>query len=98
LNFSIASGLTGVKKLIKFPSGSRNSKERFPHGIVVGGWTNALTTFSSKTGKDKSYLPTAAVEASKFLFENGFTKTRVDTSKMFDDRFVKAYLAKVRRS
>jgi NitT/TauT family transport system substrate-binding protein len=49
-----------------------------------------------KTGKDKSYLPTAAVEASKFLFENGFTKTKVDTSKMFDDRFVKAYLAKVR--
>jgi NitT/TauT family transport system substrate-binding protein len=50
-----------------------------------------------KTGRDKSYLPTAAVEASKFLFENGFTKTKVDTSKMFDDRFVKAYLAKVRR-
>ncbi len=49
-----------------------------------------------KTGRDKSHLPTAAVEASKFLFENGFTKTKVDTSKMFDDRFVKAHLAKVR--
>jgi hypothetical protein len=38
----------------------------------------------------------AAVEASKFLFENRFTKTKVDISKIFDDRFVKAHLAKVR--
>lgn len=45
LNFLIASALTGVKKLIKFPSGSRNSKERFPHGMVVGSWTTSL--FSS---------------------------------------------------
>ncbi len=49
-----------------------------------------------KPGRDNSYLPTAAVEASKFLFENGFTKTKVNTSKMFDDRFIKAHLAKVR--
>lgn len=53
-----------------------------------------IETFRS--GRDKSYLPTAAVEASKFLFENKFIKTKVDTSKLFDDRFVKAYLAKVR--
>jgi NitT/TauT family transport system substrate-binding protein len=53
-----------------------------------------IETFNQ--GKDNTYLPTAAVEASKFLFENGFTKTKVDTSKMFDDRFVKAHLAKVR--
>jgi hypothetical protein len=38
----------------------------------------------------------AAVEASKFLVKNEFIKTNVDPSKMFDDRFVKAYLAKVR--
>ena len=42
-----ASALTGVKKLIKFPSGSRNSKERFPHGWVVGRCTNSLITLSS---------------------------------------------------
>ena len=35
-NFSIASALTGVKKLTKLPSGSRNKSERFPQGIVVG--------------------------------------------------------------
>jgi hypothetical protein len=38
----IASGLTGVKKLTRLPSGSRNSSERFPHGWVVGSWTNPL--------------------------------------------------------
>jgi NitT/TauT family transport system substrate-binding protein len=48
-----------------------------------------------KPGKDNSYLPTAAAEASKFLFDNGFTKTKVNTNKMFDNRFVNAYLAKV---
>jgi NitT/TauT family transport system substrate-binding protein len=49
-----------------------------------------------KQGKDNSYLPTAAVEAGKFLFENGLIKTKVDTSKLFDDRFVKAYAAKAK--
>ncbi len=47
-----------------------------------------------KSGKDNTYLPTAAVETSKFLFENGLIKAKVDTSKLFDDRFVKAYAAK----
>jgi NitT/TauT family transport system substrate-binding protein len=47
-----------------------------------------------KSGKDSTYLPTAAVETSKFLFENRLIKTKVDTSKLFDDRFVKAYAAK----
>src|ERR1700730_4749676 len=38
----MASELTGVKKLIKLPSGSRKSKERFPHGMVVGSWTTSV--------------------------------------------------------
>jgi NitT/TauT family transport system substrate-binding protein len=46
-----------------------------------------------KPGKDHTYLPTAAVATSTFLFENGLIKTKVDTSKLFDDRFVKAYAA-----
>lgn len=36
-----ASGVTGVKKLIKLPSVSRTRRERLPHGIVVGFWTNS---------------------------------------------------------
>jgi NitT/TauT family transport system substrate-binding protein len=35
-----------------------------------------------------------AKSMSAFLFENGLTKTKVDTSKLVDDRFVKAYVAK----
>lgn len=50
-----------------------------------------------KPGKDNSFLPTAAVESSKFLFENGLIKTQVDTSKMFDDRFVKAHIEKAKK-
>jgi NitT/TauT family transport system substrate-binding protein len=68
--------------------------KEYLEGTKIFSVEDNIETF--KAGKDKSYLPTAAVEASKFLFENGFTKTKVDTSKMFDDRFVKAYLAKVR--
>jgi NitT/TauT family transport system substrate-binding protein len=49
-----------------------------------------------KSGKDNTYLPTAAAETSKFLFENGLAKTKVDVSKLFDDRFVKAYAAKAK--
>jgi NitT/TauT family transport system substrate-binding protein len=49
-----------------------------------------------KPGKDNTYLNIAAVESGKFLFENGLIKTKVDTSKMFDDRFIKAHAAKLR--
>ncbi len=46
------------------------------------------------SGKDNTYLSNTAADVSKFLFENGIIKTKVDTSKIFDDRFVKAYAAK----
>jgi NitT/TauT family transport system substrate-binding protein len=46
------------------------------------------------TGNDNTYLANTAVDVSNFLFENGFIKTKVNTSKIFDDRFVKAYAAK----
>jgi NitT/TauT family transport system substrate-binding protein len=49
-----------------------------------------------KSGQDTTYLPTAAVETSKFLVENGLIKTKVDVSKLFDDRFVKAYAEQAR--
>src|SRR5579871_3809811 len=34
-NLLTASALTGVKKLTRVPSGSRNKSDRFPQGIVV---------------------------------------------------------------
>jgi NitT/TauT family transport system substrate-binding protein len=51
-----------------------------------------------KSGKDNTYLPQAAAETNKFLFENGLVKTQVDISKLFDDRFIKAYAAKTKVS
>jgi NitT/TauT family transport system substrate-binding protein len=47
-----------------------------------------------KPGKDNTSLPHAAIATNKFLFENKLIKTQVDVSKIFDDRFVKAYAAK----
>src|SRR3954447_23540700 len=42
-NFSMAAGVTGVKKLTRLPSGSRNSSDRLPQGIVVGSVTKSVT-------------------------------------------------------
>ena len=42
-NLSMAGGVTGVKKLTRLPSGSRNSSDRLPHGIVVGSLTKSST-------------------------------------------------------
>jgi NitT/TauT family transport system substrate-binding protein len=46
-----------------------------------------------KAGNDIIYLPKAAAETNKFLLDNKLIKQPVDTSKLFDDRFVKAYKA-----
>ncbi len=46
------------------------------------------------TGNDNTYLSNTAADMGKFLLENGIIKTKIDTSKIFDDRFVKAYAAK----
>lgn len=49
-------------------------------------------------GNDMSSLQFAAQQMSKFLTEAGLAKTKPDLSKLFDDRFVKAYAAKVKKS
>ena len=49
-------------------------------------------------GTDISSLYGAGEEMSKFLIEVGLTKTKPDLSKIFDDRFVKAYAAKINKS
>src|SRR5581483_2178855 len=46
-SFWMAEATVGVKKLIRLPSGSRNSRERFPQGMVVGSFTNSLMMFFS---------------------------------------------------
>lgn len=44
-------------------------------------------------GTDMNSLPFAAERMSKFLVDTGLTKTQPDISKLFDDRFIKAYAA-----
>lgn len=49
-------------------------------------------------GTDISSLYGAGEEMSKFLMEVGLATTKPDLSKLFDDRFVKAYAAKINKS
>lgn len=48
-------------------------------------------------GKDMSSLPYAAEKMSAFLSEVGLAKAKPDLTKIFDDRFVKAYAAKAKK-
>lgn len=61
-------------------------------GVKIFNVDDNLESFGS--GNDNTYLSNTAADMSKFLLENGIIKTKVDTSKIFDDRFVKAYAAK----
>ncbi len=51
-----------------------------------------------KSGNDMNSLPYAAQKMSAFLTEIGMAKTKPNLSKLFDDRFVKAYAAKMKKS
>lgn len=51
-----------------------------------------------EAGKDMNSLPFAAEEMSKFLNDVGLAKSTPDLTKLFDDRFVKAYAAKSKKS
>jgi NitT/TauT family transport system substrate-binding protein len=48
-------------------------------------------------GTNMSSLPYAAAEMSKFLTEAGLIKTKPDLSKLFDDKFIKAYAAPAKK-
>ncbi|HEY9908717.1 MAG TPA: ABC transporter substrate-binding protein [Thermosynechococcaceae cyanobacterium] len=51
-----------------------------------------------QSGSDMTSLPFAAEQSVKFLSAVGLAKTKPDISKMFDDRFIKAYAAKAKKS
>ena len=50
-----------------------------------------------ESGKDMNSLPYAAEKMTAFLMEIGLVKTKPDLSKLFDDRFIKAYAAKQKK-
>lgn len=49
-------------------------------------------------GNDMSSLMFAAEETTKFLEQVGLAKQKPDISKLFDDRFVKAYAEKAKKT
>ena len=49
-------------------------------------------------GNDMTSLQYAAAEMSQFLISVNLAKTKPDTSKLFDDRFIKAYLEQTKKS
>jgi hypothetical protein len=70
LNFLMASSVTGVKKLRRLPSGSRNRIERLPHGMVVGSCTHWLTSglsrsYSLSTSSTRNSMMTLRLSAGR---------------------------------
>lgn len=63
--------------------------KEYDAGTKIFSVADNLTAF--RAGNDMTSLNYAAAETSKFLFTNGLIKTQPDLSKLFDDRFVKAY-------
>lgn len=66
--------------------------EEYAAGTKIFTIEENLAAFPPGTGMGS--LPYAAEELTKFLMEAGFAKVKPDLSKLFDDRFVKAYAAK----
>jgi NitT/TauT family transport system substrate-binding protein len=64
----------------------------FGKGIKIFDATDNAGAF--KAGKDRNSLSFSAAELKKTVVDLGLTKKDADVSKLFDDRFVKAYLAK----
>ncbi len=48
-------------------------------------------------GTDRTSLAVAAEETSEFLTKVGLAKQKPDLSKLFDDRFIKAYAANAKK-
>ena len=68
---------------------SANEYKAYAAGTKIFTVQENLKAFQS--GNDMNSLAFAAGEMSKFLEEVGLAKTKPDLSKLFDDRFVKAY-------
>lgn len=81
-----------IKSMAKRAGVSEAEYKEYNTGTTIFSIQDNLKAFS--TGTDMTSLPFAAEEISKFLLETGLMKTKPDLSKIFDDRFVKAYAQK----
>jgi NitT/TauT family transport system substrate-binding protein len=81
-----------VKIMTKRAGVSEAEYKEYNAGTTIFSIQDNLKAFAP--GTDMTSLPYAAEEISKFLLETGLMKAKPDLTKIFDDRFVKAYAQK----
>jgi NitT/TauT family transport system substrate-binding protein len=83
------------KILVKRSGVSESEYKAYGQGTKIFTIEENLKAFQA--GNNMNSLPYAAVKMSAFLSEVGLAKTNPDLTKIFDDRFVKAYAAKAKK-
>ncbi len=83
------------KILVKRAGVSDSEYKEYEKGTRI--FTIAENLKAFQAGNDMTSLPYAATKMSAFLSEVGLAKTKPDLTKIFDDRFVKAYAAKIKK-
>ncbi|WP_310416153.1 ABC transporter substrate-binding protein [Chamaesiphon sp. OTE_8_metabat_110] len=83
------------KILVKRAGVSDSEYQAYAQGTKIFTVSENLKAFQA--GNDMNSLPYAATQMSAFLSEVGLAKTKPDLTKIFDDRFVKAYAAKAKK-
>jgi NitT/TauT family transport system substrate-binding protein len=83
------------KILVKRAGVSEREYKAYGQGTRI--FTVAENLKAFQAGNDMNSLPYAAAKMSAFLSEAGLAKTKPDLTKIFDDRFVKAYAAKSKK-
>jgi NitT/TauT family transport system substrate-binding protein len=83
------------KILVKRAGVSDSEYKEYGAGTKIFTIEENLKAFQS--GKNMTSLPYAAEKMSAFLSEVGLAKAKPDLTKIFDDRFVRAYAAKAKK-
>ena len=83
------------KIIVKRAGVSDSEYKEYAQGTRI--FTVAENLKAFEAGNDMTSLPYAAAKMSAFLSEVGLAKSKPDLTKIFDDRFVKAYAAKAKK-
>ena len=83
------------KILVKRAGVSDSEYKEYAQGTRI--FTVAENLKAFEAGNDMHSLPYAAAKMSAFLSEVGLAKSKPDLTKIFDDRFIKAYAAKAKK-
>ena len=95
LDYIKANPAAANKILVRRAGVSDSEYKAYAQGTKIFTVEENLKAFQA--GNDMNSLPYAAAKMSAFLSEAGLAKTKPDLTKIFDDRFVKAYAAKTKK-